>query len=620
MLGNGKLPLLYGDYKRETGFSNTDARGMFGMFASKENGGMTIEQAGEQLMLADLENGTNFFDQNDPNAGRNAIIEVLSSARTKGDLVNYINKGREAMAERERQAEYEAYERWCDESFHMSPEDYETYEEQIIPSVGERYKDFDADEFYGRFVEELNKEDNDTERKNRGTAESDAVLQGEEVASSGRTGTGEDERGDVQAGLQGSIEDGTTSENISGRDVEEEKTIFATPEHVEGESIFEYAERVNDAHILHEEEQKVDTNPTEAQKEAGNYKKGHIKVDGFDITIENPKGSERSGLDAAGKSWSVKMNNTYGYIRGTEGVDGDHIDIFLGDTGDGVYVVDQVKDDGSFDEHKVMYGFDSMDEAKEAYLSNYSPGWKGLGNITGVSKEIFEKWVNSSRRKTKPFAEYKSVKPVNVEKDAGHMKAPNGRPSRLDERQWIQVRSEAFKDWFGDWEHDPENASKVLDENGEPLVVYHGTSTGGFTIFNTYGSNFGLFGQGSYFTNDREVAESYTDKGKGDKKQVYGVFLNIRHPLDINSHNIAEGWKEALPDDISVEIGEDSTNESVYKSVLESFEYNEYPKNEAQEILYDLPVSLGYDGVTHIGGGRYNDKDGTRHRVWSQHR
>ena len=102
MLGNGKLPLLYGDYKRETGFSNTDARGMFWMFASKENGGMTIEQAGEQLMLADLENGTNFFDQNDPNAGRNAIIEVLSSARTKGDLVNYINKGREAMAERER--------------------------------------------------------------------------------------------------------------------------------------------------------------------------------------------------------------------------------------------------------------------------------------------------------------------------------------------------------------------------------------------------------------------------------------------------------------------------------------------------------------------------------------
>ena len=263
-----------------------------------------------------------------------------------------------------------------------------------------------------------------------------------------------------------------------------------------------------------------------------------------------------------------------------------------------------------------MYGFGSVDEAKEAYLSNYSPEWKGLGNITGVSKEIFEKWVNSSRRKTKPFAEYKSVKPVNGEKDAGYMKAPNGRPSRLDERQWIQVRSEAFKDWFGDWEHDPENASKVLDENGEPLVVYHGTSTGGFTIFNTYGSNFGLFGQGSYFTDDREVAESYTDKGKGDKKQVYGVFLNIRHPLDMNSHNIAEDWKEALPDDISVEIGEDSTNESVYKSVLEFFEYNEYPKSEAQEILYDLPVALGYDGVTHIGGGRYNKTNDTRHQVW----
>lgn len=164
----------------------------------------------------------------------------------------------------------------------------------------------------------------------------------------------------------------------------------------------------------------VDQNPTEAQKEAGNYKKGHVKIDGYDVTIENPKGSVRSGKDADGNEWSVTMNNDYGYIRGTEGVDGDHIDVFLSDnpeTGD-VFVIDQVNPDGTFDEHKVMYGFKSALAAKRAYMANYSKGWTGLGNITRVSKEEFKKWVNSSHRKTKPFAEYKSVVPVS-EKETG---------------------------------------------------------------------------------------------------------------------------------------------------------------------------------------------------------
>ena len=156
----------------------------------------------------------------------------------------------------------------------------------------------------------------------------------------------------------------------------------------------------------------VDRNPTEAQKEAGNYRKGHVKIDGFDVTIENPKGSVRSGKDADGNEWSVTMNNDYGYIRGTEGVDGDHIDVFLSDNPDAgdVFVIDQVNADGSFDEHKVMYGFKSALAAKRAYLANYSAGWKGLGNITRVTKEEFRKWIDSSNRKTKPFAEYKSVK------------------------------------------------------------------------------------------------------------------------------------------------------------------------------------------------------------------
>lgn len=166
--------------------------------------------------------------------------------------------------------------------------------------------------------------------------------------------------------------------------------------------------------VVAEAEQMTETNPTDGQKESGNYRKGHVKVDGFDISIEQPKGSVRSGVDASGKPWSQEMHNTYGYIRGTEGVDGDHIDVFLSDHLDGwngnVYVVDQVNKDGSFDEHKVMYGFDSEQEARDAYLSNYKEGWTGLGNITGVSREEFKKWVDSSHRKTKPFAEYKSVR------------------------------------------------------------------------------------------------------------------------------------------------------------------------------------------------------------------
>lgn len=162
--------------------------------------------------------------------------------------------------------------------------------------------------------------------------------------------------------------------------------------------------------------EETETNPSDAQKESGNYKKGHIKFGGYDYTIENPKGSTRSGKDADGKEWKVTMHDTYGYIRGKFGKDGDHLDMFINDKADldnwngDVFVVDQVNPDGSFDEHKVMYGYDSMDDAKKAYLANYSDGWKGIGNITGTSKDEFDKWLDTSNRKLKPFADYAKVK------------------------------------------------------------------------------------------------------------------------------------------------------------------------------------------------------------------
>lgn len=167
----------------------------------------------------------------------------------------------------------------------------------------------------------------------------------------------------------------------------------------------------------------TETEPTEAQKKAGNYKKGHLTFGGYDFTVETPKGVTRSGKDEQGKPWSVTMHDTYGYILGKIGVDGDHIDMFINDaanldTFDGnVYVVDQINPEtGEFDEHKVMYGYPDEAAATKAYLSNYSKGWKGLGKVTSVPKAIFDKWLESSDRKTKPFADYAMIQHAEAQK------------------------------------------------------------------------------------------------------------------------------------------------------------------------------------------------------------
>lgn len=166
-----------------------------------------------------------------------------------------------------------------------------------------------------------------------------------------------------------------------------------------------------------------ETEPTEAQKKAGNYKKGHLSFGGYDYTVETPKGVTRSGKDEQGKPWSVTMHDTYGYILGKIGVDGDHIDMFINDAADldtfdgNVYVVDQVNPEtGEFDEHKVMYGYPDEAAATKAYLSNYSKGWKGLGKVTSVPKATFDKWLESSDRKTKPFRDYAMIQHEEAKK------------------------------------------------------------------------------------------------------------------------------------------------------------------------------------------------------------
>lgn len=185
----------------------------------------------------------------------------------------------------------------------------------------------------------------------------------------------------------------------------------------------------------------TETEPTEAQKKAGNYKKGHLSFGGYDYTVETPKGVTRSGKDEQGKPWSVTMHDTYGYILGKIGVDGDHIDMFINDAADldtfdgNVYVVDQVNPEtGEFDEHKVMYGYPSEEAATEAYLANYSKGWKGLGKATSVPKATFDKWLESSDRKTKPFADYAMVQKeqAKFDRDVKEVK-----PSEMTEVQKV---------------------------------------------------------------------------------------------------------------------------------------------------------------------------------------
>ena len=639
MLANGSIKLLQDDYRRETGGRISESRSLFGLFAGKDKGGVSIERAGEILMQADLENGTNFFDQNDPNAGRNAIIEVLSTARTRGDLINYIKSRREAKAEEMRQAEYNEYARWCEENYHLSPEDYESYEEDlrrqaqtltdetveyVSGEIADEIRDIEEElsEIDAILAENKNNPDETIERDDERRTGSlhergDQLLQGEQSVPTGRTGEIETEHPGVDNGIRnadGAAQEGAGDEAVGRRYADEaqqgpvskpqglsgeeadlllsrmesaaeissekeltpetwaetfdENNFIATPigsVKMGGNQITKFFEKkrtkefgmvgptLSNPDVIIEEaseakdgnaergssflfiktfnrngekvkfyasitvkqdgmevsvsshymnknkvkralqesgvlyireallsnssewrlaehrddvpdllptqesnasenkdthsfrnnselnekiadaEANTDINPTEAQKEAGNYKKGHVRVGTFDISIEQPKGSVRSGVDANGKKWETTMQNTYGYIRGTEDVDGDHIDVFLSDDIDGwngrkAFVVDQYNEDGSFDEHKVMLGFNEAADAETAYFANYDKNWakKHKTVVTAVNLEDFEKWIGSSHRKTKAFAEYKSVKTEDVPQKAESSVSGNG--------------------------------------------------------------------------------------------------------------------------------------------------------------------------------------------------
>lgn len=267
--------------------------------------------------------------------------------------------------------------------------EYKEYVKSILPEIAD-YDDRSNEEGYGGGG------GLGSDSSRRGVDEGN--RQGEEI--SGREASSQSETGE-------STDSGRTGRQETGS-MERGEGSVVRGAHLPQEASF--GERLKNAIA------ETEPNPSEAQKKAGNYKKGHLSFGGYDFTVETPKGATRSGKDEQGKPWSVTMHDTYGYILGKIGVDGDHIDMFINDAADldsfdgNVYVVDQVNPEtGEFDEHKVMFGYPSEEAATEAYLANYSKDWKGLGKVTAVPKATFDKWLESSDRKTKPFADYAMV-------------------------------------------------------------------------------------------------------------------------------------------------------------------------------------------------------------------
>ncbi|MCS2996814.1 LPD3 domain-containing protein [Phocaeicola vulgatus] len=428
-----------------TGLSHKDLTPFLSIFRKKEKGGMTVEEAGDRLISIAHESypaivaKEGLENDNTGMAGTNAILSVLQQSRTFGDISNMIRNNRTAEAQRaidaEKEYEDELKEQFYQEQYHMSPDEYEAWVNDEAFSESNVYSNEEKSEFYNTFADEIIKQQEyDNRRENPtdegiGTRKSDeqggifgirergdAVLQGEKpvhaVGTEGYQGKSGQMEGQTDEGLHpqnDNVQDNTSTNKLLD-------------------------------HIA-EAREMVDTSPTEAQKEAGNYKKGHVRIDGYDVTIENPKGSVRSGRDANGQEWSITMNNDYGYIRGTKAVDGDHIDIFLSDNPSegNVFVVDQLNEKGEFDESKVMYGFPSMDEARSSYLANYSPGWENrISAITEVTKDEFNKWIDSSVKKTKPFSEYKSVNPVQL--------APSIESANADRMKDIETRLAEIED------------------------------------------------------------------------------------------------------------------------------------------------------------------------------
>lgn len=419
---------------------------------------------------------------------RNTLLDMFKSYDNVKDMRNVALMNRIAAAEEELSSEEEYYEaqkeRVIIERQAENPDYYAYLEDNSVPLPSENELNHIAGMEYDRMMEIENREreykqyvksilpelaDYDDRSNEEGYGGGSSLG-----SDSSRRGVDEGNRNRQEGGSrEASAETETGALHNSTGEGRQEISSLASGEgsadrtpHLPQEASF--GERLKNAIA------ETEPNPSEAQKKAGNYKKGHLSFGGYDFTVETPKGTTRSGKDEQGKPWSVTMHDTYGYILGKIGVDGDHIDMFINDAADldsfdgNVYVVDQVNPEtGEFDEHKVMYGYPSEEAATEAYLANYSKDWKGLGKVTAVPKATFDKWLESSDRKTKPFADYAMIKKgahQDFISDMEYTYENDVHPSEEDKPK-MQKFAERLLDFHQDREDKPEYGYTMLSSN-----------------------------------------------------------------------------------------------------------------------------------------------------------
>lgn len=419
---------------------------------------------------------------------RNTLLDMFKSYDNVKDMRNVALMNRIAAAEEELSSEEEYYEaqkeREIIERQAENPDYYAYLEDNSVPLPSENELNHIAGMEYDRMMEIENREqeykqyvksilpelaDYDDRSNEEGYGGGSSLG-----SDSSRRGVDEGNRNRQEGGSrEASAETETGALHNSTGEGRQEISSLASGEgsadrtpHLPQEASF--GERLKNAIA------ETEPNPSEAQKKAGNYKKGHLSFGGYDFTVETPKGTTRSGKDEQGKPWSVTMHDTYGYILGKIGVDGDHIDMFINDAADldsfdgNVYVVDQVNTEtGEFDEHKVMYGYPSEEAATEAYLANYSKDWKGLGKVTAVPKATFDKWLESSDRKTKPFADYAMIKKgahQDFISDMEYTYENDVHPSEEDKPK-MQKFAERLLNFHQDREDKPEYGYTMLSSN-----------------------------------------------------------------------------------------------------------------------------------------------------------
>ena len=234
-------------------------------------------------------------------------------------------------------------------------------------------------------------------------------------------------------------------------------------------------------------------------------------------------------------------------------------------------------------------GAAEADHAEEVFANeNVERSVREKGELTDAEVAEKERDIDHSVRSSKEMAEERLEIERKAKSDGTWLKAPNGKRTNLNERQWVDVRTKNFKEWFGDWENDPENASKIVDENGEPLMVFHytpedftvfgeGKEIGASTFYNASDANYAATAAvGDWFTSKSDLPD-YMGK-------PMRVFLNIKEPSDGRS-------LEVLADEVGYEISSKD-----YEAFDEDRD-NTAPIIEAGKNYQEKLRDRGYDGI-----------------------